>query len=148
MKTAMVTETARKNKKFSFFSHTADAGMRVCGKNIRQVFENAAKGLNDYLKIRINKRKLKVKIKLKGNSYEGLIVQWLNELLYIIYSKRVIFTSYRLIELTERSLKAEATARKLLEGSHFSREIKAVTYHNIKIVKTKNGYSTKLIFDI
>jgi len=150
----MRTETAakpknlKKNRRFAFISHTADIGIRVSGKNIAQVFVNAAKGLAAYLKTGTDKKKIKVKVKIREKSYENLLVRWLNEILYLIYSKKVIFNSFKIMEITENTLLAEVSGNKIMKGHSLEREIKAVTYHDVKLRRAKNRYNTKLIFDI
>jgi SHS2 domain-containing protein len=75
-----------KNKKIKFevVEHTADIGIKVYGKNLQQLYENAAYGmfslLLDLEKVRPDK---KLKISVEGGDPESLLVNWLNELIYL-----------------------------------------------------------------
>jgi len=76
-------------KKFEILEHTADIGIMAYGKNKREVFINAAKGM--FKIIAGENRNLKEnfydKIKLEADNLEGLLFAWLNELLYILFNK-------------------------------------------------------------
>jgi SHS2 domain-containing protein len=136
-------------KKYSFISHTADLGLNVYGESLGKLFENAAQGMCSYLLVPVEtKLKFHKEINLNGPDHESLLVSWLNEILYLSYKKNILATSLAVSEISKTLLKAEIWGRKILDEYKFHREIKAVTYHKIKIKKTKTGYQAKIYFDI
>ncbi len=134
-------------EKYRFFSHTADIGLEVFGRTLPELFTNAAEGLYSLLLTEPPHYTETVvqKISLSGSDNETLFVEWLNELIYRAYSDRKYFDKMK-IEIRGNKLSA------VLSGYNFrccfKHEIKAATYHNLKIEKLIDGFKTKIIFDI
>ncbi len=145
-------------KKFEVINHTADIGLKVFGKNICHLLENAAYGmyslLCDIKKIR-NKHLFKITF-LEKNDFELVLVTFLNRLLYHTSTKFFLFKKF-IVKINHLSNKkdfvkviAECYGEKYCSKKHGPlMEIKAVTYHNLKIVKkNKNNFSGTVFFDI
>ena len=79
-------------KEFEIIEHTADVGIIAYGKNKKEVFINAAKGMFDI--ITGGNKTLKGDfcdiIRVEADNLESLLFAWLNELLYISETKLVI----------------------------------------------------------
>lgn len=138
-------------KGFKVFSHTADIGLQIQGRHLAELFEHAAEGmmciLSDPQQFIPQK---KVSFVLQSSNWESLLVDWLSEILYYFSVKKIGFSKFKVhFDLRDFKLKGQA------QGEYFDltrhkifREVKAVTYHDLKIRKLKNGYSTRIIFDI
>ena len=69
-------------KRYEQFPHTADIGIRVFGKDLKELFENAAFALFDTLAdLEGLKPSIEETVKVAGDSPEGLLVAWLDELI-------------------------------------------------------------------
>ncbi|MFH1368995.1 MAG: archease [Elusimicrobiota bacterium] len=131
---------------FSFLPHTADMRMRVAGRTLKGLFENAAKGLSELLTGKHGPgRESILKIRIKAVDPETLLVSWLNELNYRCIEKHASIERTAISEITPHSVDAEIMLR---TGAKINREIKAFTYHKLAINRTKNGYKTEIVFDI
>ncbi|TFG91258.1 MAG: archease [Candidatus Atribacteria bacterium] len=144
-------------KEFEILEHTADIGIAAYGKNKREVFINAAKGMFEIIAggNKISKENLKEnfcgKIKLEADNPEGLLFAWLNELLYISETKLVILNKFEIKDLSNDKIEAEVGGAKINPPSvKIEKEIKAVTYHRLEIIKDeKSGlWRAQVIFDI
>jgi SHS2 domain-containing protein len=136
-------------KNYSFLTHTADIGMNVRGKTLKNLFSYAAHALFAYLKTSTNKnRPFCLSIKISGVDYESLLVNWLNELNYLSAKKKVYLHSFVIKRLSRKRLEAKTSGFGYRDGNNPSHEIKAATYHNLKIRKTKTGFMAQIIFDI
>ena len=137
-------------KRYEQFPHTADIGVRVYGSDLKELFENAAFAMFDILAdIEGLKTSLTQDFDLTAPNHEELLVAWLDELLYNFYTKSIIFSDFKVAELTEAGLKAKAFGR--LVGDNRNRlktEIKAATYSDLKIKKTSDGYEVSIVFDV
>ena len=139
-------------KEFEFFEHTADIGVRVYAQNIEELFENSAKAL--FSLITENKEllpNLEREITLEAENLEELLVNWLNELISVFFTYKFLPKSYN-INIKEKGL---YSLEALLKGSEYDpyirevkTEVKAATYHNLKIEKDSSGFKTEIIFDI
>ena len=89
----------------------------------------------------------KFKINVVGTSLEELLVSFLNELLYLSDKKRAIFNEFRIKVKESKNefyLKGEVKKNSQIP----KREIKAATYHDLRIEKKDNFWQTRIIFDI
>ncbi|MBN2462248.1 MAG: archease [Dehalococcoidia bacterium] len=137
-------------KPFEVIDHTADIGIVAFGADIKQVFTNAALGLftlmadpDDF------KEDIERELKLSAEDVEVLLVEWLNELIYIFDVEHIFFIRFEVDELTSTQIKARCFGEKVKISQHkLKREIKAATYHMLKINKEDVGYKVQVIFDI
>ncbi len=137
-------------KPFEIIEHTADIGIVAYGADIKQVFANAALGLFNLMADLGNlKEGVKREIELSAEDIEVLLVQWLNELIYISEVEHVLFKRFEINELSNTRLKAACFGEKIKAGQHrLKREIKAATYHMLKLNKENGSYQVRIIFDI
>lgn len=138
-------------KAYEFIEHTADAAVRVYGRDLRFLFQNAAAAMFKLMAkpqsgiLKSSSRKFK--IELFAANQEELMIRWLSELLYLSESKKIILTEFEIGDLSSESLRAgvRGTSRQYF---HLTTEIKAVTYHKLKIQKENNYYAVQIIFDV
>lgn len=137
-------------KRYEQFPHTADIGVRAYGRTIKELFENAAFAMFDIIAdLEGLKDSVVETLEVEASNYEELLVAFLDELLYRFYTKWFIFFKFEIEELTETRIKAKAFGRPVGENrNRLKTEIKAATYHNLKIEKTGEGYKVEIIFDI
>ena len=140
-------------KEFEILEHTADIGIAAYGKNKREVFINAAKGMFEIIagENKNLKENFYDKIKLEADNLEGLLFAWLNELLYIGETRLVILNKFQIKELSDFQIKAEVEGMKINPPSvKIEKEIKAVTYHRLEIKKDEESglWRAQVIFDI
>lgn len=127
--------------------HTADWALRVRGKDRRELFEHAARGmmslLGDIAPTKITHRH---QIALQAIDEEALLVTWLTELLYLIENEGIAFSEIRVQRIDETSLNAEVEGGP--PGEELRKQIKAVTYHLLAIRATDQGLETTIVFDV
>jgi SHS2 domain-containing protein len=138
------------SKPFEIIDHTADIGIVAYGSDIKEVFSNAALGLfNLMADLTDLDENIKREVGMSAEDIEVLLVEWLNELIYISEVDHIIFKRFEISELSNNSIKATCFGQKLKSGQHrLKREIKAATYHMLKIDKENNRYKVQIIFDI
>jgi len=140
----------KKKRMFRAIDHTADIGLLIKGKNKEQLFAEAARGMFSIVAGgRIN-GKLKVKslkLEVTGPTLEELLVSFLNELLYLAEKEKVIFNRFE-VEIKKIKNRFYLQGR-IKENSQVpKREVKAATYHNLKVEKKDNFWQTTIIFDV
>ena len=137
-------------KRYEQFPHTADIGVRVYGKDLKELFANAAVAMFDIIADLENLSGDTVEsIELEAPNAEELLISWLDELLYNFYTKQLIFFAFQMDELSDTKLKAKAVGRPIgANRNRLKTEIKAATYYNLKIVKTADGYEVEIVFDV
>ncbi len=137
-------------KRYEQIEHTADIGVRVYGASVKELFKNAAFSMFDIIAdLEGIRGSVEIDVELKAESPEELLVNWLDELLYNFYTKWIIFFDFDILELDGRRIKARARGRHVGENrNRLKTEIKAVTYHNLKIKEEGGQYSVEIIFDV
>lgn len=126
-------------KKFEPFAHTADIGGRVYGGDIQELFVNAVEMLYSLSGVVWHKELGKeLEIEISAGSIEELLVKFLNELIYYMDVKK---TGGEIKKLSIEKKGEEYTLYSRIDGKNLSigREIKAATYHNLK-VKEEKGF--------
>jgi SHS2 domain-containing protein len=146
--------TINRMKPFELIDHTADVGIKAYGSTLAELFENAAKGMFSIIAgegynaggpaaVRI------IDINIDKDNFEELLVSWLSELLYIFNREKIYFRDFKISSLNNRSIRAEAIGSNIdLYQSSLYTEIKAVTFHNLKIEENMEGFSCAIIFDV
>jgi SHS2 domain-containing protein len=136
-------------KPYEFFEHTADIGVRVYGGTLEELFANAAGALYEVQgRFELADRRV-LKIELTADSTDELLVRWLSELLFRLSAESLIFQHYRLQFPDPCRLVAEIEGGAVnFERSEVFEEIKAVTYHQLAVQQTQDGWSATVIFDV
>jgi SHS2 domain-containing protein len=134
---------------FEVIEHTADIGIIARGSGLPALFSNAASGMLSLLiEADTLRQDVTREISLEAGDMETLMVQWLNELLYITYTEKLVLHKFDIV-IDENRLAASCKGQEIELNSHiFKREIKAATYHNLRIVERDGEYSAQIIFDI
>jgi SHS2 domain-containing protein len=141
-------------KQYEYLDHTADIKFRAYGKSLEEVFENAALAMFNVI---INTEKVSGDTSreffLKSPDLESLLVDWLSEILYIFEVDEIVFRKFRVEKIKEEegeySITAQALGENYYPDSHpFETEIKAVTYNQLEIAKTTDGWEAQVVVDI
>jgi len=137
-------------KKFDVVEHTADTGIVAYGSDMPEAFANAAYGMFSLMAdLRQVREETSRYIEAEASDREGLVVSWLNELLYIFDAERIIFRRFDILQVTNTRLKADAHGEKVDASRHKLRGgVKAATYHMLQVSEGKGRYRIRVIFDV
>jgi SHS2 domain-containing protein len=140
----------RTRRKFKFIDHTADMGIQVYGETLSLLFQHAAEGL---LHIITDPERIREKesreISLRAGGLEELLVNWLNELIYLFETGGFLFRRFEILHLGESFIEAVAFGEIFDEGYHpILRTVKATTYHQLRVTKGEAGWEAQVIFDL
>jgi protein archease len=137
---------------YEFFAHTADVGAVVRGATLPRLFENASRALAELIcDPRTVRPRRRLPIEVEGSGLEDLLVRWLSELLVLHETRGWLFSSFEVARVDRSRLRARGVAR----GEPFDparhlprREVKAVTYHQIRLVRGRSAWRVRLVFDV
>lgn len=151
-------------KKFEFIDISGDAGIRAFGNNLTEVFSNAAIALYSLITdVSYVDTKKNITVSVESPSSEGLLVSWLNELIFHFDTYGFIGKEVTdiMISPPEQKLDNERDSTQgheltaTVAGEDFNRDkhegkllVKAATYHNLRIEKIGNLWEAVIIFDI
>lgn len=138
-------------ERFEFFEHTADLGARIQGATLVELFQNAARALvAAWGKLETTGPRESYPVCLVGASWEDLLHDWLSELLYAVETRRVCYDEYVISSLSPFALTATMSGARIDFGrSQVNAEIKAVTYHRLRVTQLPDGtWQATVIFDV
>ncbi|OPX37174.1 MAG: hypothetical protein B1H12_05505 [Desulfobacteraceae bacterium 4484_190.2] len=139
-----------KKPDFTLLDHTADLGIIVRGRDLRTLFEAAAKSMM-YIMVKGKPADTTKAFNLSVEGYDlaDLMVRWLGEILYLFEGEHELVTGVDITSVSHSHLNAT------LEIVYFDTnlheilcEIKAVTFHQIEVAKKDDHWETRIIFDL
>lgn len=139
-------------KKFRFLEDiaTADVAFEAYGKDLNELFENAALALFETMaetKSIINHQSLT--ISHQNDTIDGLLFDFLNELVFLKDSKGLVFGDFKVKISGKYKLKAQVFGEEIDPKRHkLKTDVKAVTLHQFKVAKTKGGYKARVVLDV
>ena len=135
-------------KRYKILEHKADLKIKVKGSSEEELFLNALLAMEEGLRpgTKETKEEIKREIKIKSIDLPALLVDFLNEALYLIQVHKEIYNNVKFKKITDTELEAELFGQKL---ERFGEDIKAVTYHGLDIHQRKDGiWEATVLFDI
>ncbi|HEU0003930.1 MAG TPA: archease [Ktedonobacteraceae bacterium] len=137
-------------KPYEVFEHTADVGLHASGSDLRELFAHVAEGMESLMvspeQVRIQVSR---EINVEGHDAVSLLVNWLNELIFLFDTEYLIFRRFEIGDLTEISLRAIVCGEAYDAQRHdLSSAIKAATWHEAVVEQVEGGYRATVIFDI
>lgn len=142
--------TGHTNAVYEIFAHTADVGLRVKAPNLNTLFADAGQALFSVIVANLNdvRRQTQVEINLAGQELDYLLLDWLSELLFTFETRRLLLSDFDL-SIDAGGLKATAFGETVDPQRHeMAHEVKAVTYHGLKVEQSDNGWTAEVILDI
>ena len=136
-------------KDFEIVNHTADVGIIAYGDDISQTFANAARALFSLItELDDVEEFLHRDIELVAPDEESLLVEWLNELIFLFDTENIVFKRFDVTKLNNTQLKARSYGEKVASSKHrLKTGVKAATYHMLKVTKG-NGCQVQVLFDV
>jgi SHS2 domain-containing protein len=135
---------------YEIFEHTADLGIRVRAASLDELFADAARGLFSVMVANLDAvRAVKeVKFRLRGENREELLHDWLAELLYTFYARRMVLIRFE-VHVNPAGLSATARGEPIDHSRHkIDGEVKAITWHALKVEQDAEGWTAEVIVDV
>ncbi len=135
----------RSSRGFEEVPHTADWAIKVWAEDLPSLFAEAARGMSALQGVdQASVPRVSRTLEHEAADDETLLVAFLSELIYLQEQEDLTFDVFR-IDLQSSMLRAEMQGRRLIS---VEKPIKAVTFHNLKIVRTERGCEAVIVFDV
>lgn len=130
----------------------ADIAYEAYGKNLNELFENAAIAIFELsAEIKTIDEKQKLEFELENEKMDNLLYDFLSEILFLKDSKYMVFKKVKVFVKEGKPNKLKA----VLHGDtinpkkqRLENDIKAVTMHMFELKKEKSGYRARIVVDI
>jgi SHS2 domain-containing protein len=88
-------------------------------------------------------------VRLQAGDVAELLVAWLNEILFLCESERLVPARFEIVELTGQELRAIVSGERFDPARHIvERTAKAVTYHRLVVEKRPGGWYARVYIDL
>jgi SHS2 domain-containing protein len=134
---------------YQILSHTADTGIEATGNTFPDLVRDLAAGMFGLMAApEAMPEGPEIEADVSGTTPEELVVDLLSELLYQSEVEELILGDFEVEMLGEQRLKVKAHGIPLSKVELTGPPIKAVTYHDVTISKTDEGWYGRVYFDV
>lgn len=140
---------AVRHPRYESTEHTADLGLVAYGDTLAEAFENAAYGMFDLMvDVSSTTETEAVDVRAEADDAPSLLVAFLNELLFLFETRKLILVRFEIVEWDEAAHIAARAWGSPMAGQETRAQIKAVTYHDMRVEKTDEGFEVEVLFDV
>ena len=153
------------NPSYEILEHTADVGLKAYGRTLPELFVNAARGMialaleppvvpvpSGVEGSEVEPQEVRPAqcrpLSARGEDREELLVHYLSEILYALDAEGWQFSEFRIQTLEATAIEAEGWGEQSERSSHRRVAVKAVTYHQVSVAQTAEGWEAVVYFDI
>lgn len=134
---------------FRIIEHTADIGIEVEAESLEALLENAAAAMVSIISSKTAKPRKSVSISIDADDLEALMYSWLNEILFIVFSRNLLPSTFRVRSASPNRLEAEILGDSFKpEKRALEAEIKGATFHNMYVSEESGVWNARVIFDV
>jgi SHS2 domain-containing protein len=135
---------------YEIFEHTADVGIRVRAHDLNTLFAEAGRALFSVIVENLEEVRAQdtVAMEIRGQKTDFLLLDWLCELLFAFESRGLLLARFS-VNVDDQGLTGTAEGEPLDRSRHhLEHEVKAVTYHGLRVERTDEGWLAEVILDI
>jgi SHS2 domain-containing protein len=137
-------------KAFSILEHTADVGFEAYGATLQETFRNAGRALTA---LRVDLETIAprdtVVLEARGRDRAGLLVNWLNEILYHEDAKDLLLCDFKFSVFEDTVLVSTARGERFDPLHHqLSCLVKAITYHQLSVECHEGVWLARVFVDV
>ena len=135
---------------YEYFDHTADVGIRLSAPDIDTLFADAGRALMGLFVENIDdvRPEQEFAFRVEGTERDYLLFDWLSELVRHFETTGAVLSRFE-VQVSADGLTARGWGEPLdPQRHHLGNEVKAVTYHQLAVSQTADGWSAQVILDI
>jgi SHS2 domain-containing protein len=134
---------------FELREHTADVAVAADGKTLDEAFGAVADGLAAAMCETIPDDGDRFSFAVQAENHEALLYEYLADCIYQRDVRGVLPVANRVtVDRTDDGWRLDASARGVPLGVVDAREVKAVTYSEMRIEQDGNGWKAYVVFDV
>ena len=135
---------------YETFEHTADLGLRMRAPTLNDLFADAGRALFSVIVANLDSVRTvhELHFQIDGNRHDDLLADWLAELLFTFDTRRVLLSAFQ-VTVRDGGLVATARGEPFDPDRHeLDMEVKAITYHGLKVEEDGDGWLAEVIVDL
>jgi SHS2 domain-containing protein len=134
---------------YEFLEHTADLKFRAYGITLEEALVNCARAFTDatagdsLIAVRESRA-----VRFSSDTLERLVHDWLSEFILYFSTEQMLFSRFDVKVSGKYNLTAKISGEKFNPKKHkLYKEIKAATYHDMKIQQKDGGWVIEVVCD-
>ena len=139
--------------KYEYLEHTADVKFLAYGATLEEAFTAAAYAyqdtVSDHTKIKPNITKT---IEVQSEDEKSLLYDFIEELIVLLDTDSFLINEVKEIKIIKEDNKHQLTATLVGDDKYqdyeISTHVKAMTYQEMKVEKTEEGFMLQVVLDI
>lgn len=140
-------------EEYNFIDHPSDIAVEVKADSIEKLFEISADAWKASVMENLSHESpFEFQFALESNTLEELLAEFLSELNFKLYAKKLVYTKTKSLIIEQDSIYRMKAILYFEDYSplhhQIKSEIKAITFHQMNILEKEGILSTKIIFDI
>jgi SHS2 domain-containing protein len=149
---------------YEILEHTADVGVRARGRTVEEVFEQATLGLVEVVGAlrpdaehpdaegaaadQDEDQGQDVQVRVEAADLGGLLVDWLGEVLYLHDVRDAAVGSVRVEHVADGHASGTVRLLPVTDGVFEGTQVKAVTYHRLRVEPEGDGWVAEVYLDV
>ena len=135
--------------KYKIINDRSCLGVMAYGKNIKELFEHSAFAMFSQIAAPAKgARRETYKITVTADNTEELLIAFLRQVLYYYSVRKTLLCGFDIMLLTENKVHAKLTGEEIIPRHKILKNLKSVQYGELRIVKTRAGYKTHIVFEV
>jgi SHS2 domain-containing protein len=135
---------------YAILDHPADLGIDAWGDTMVAAFRNAALALVSIILDPAGiEAVVREDVRVRASDRDQLLVKWLEEILYLYDGRGYVPREIEIMSLSDTALAASLMGEPISPSKHDTRmDVKAITYHQLKITEDERGARVRVYLDI
>jgi SHS2 domain-containing protein len=133
---------------FEILEHTADVGIRALGATLEECFEQATWALAGIIGIDRPGEGEDIEVALEASDLEGLLVDWLSEVLYLHDSRDAVLAGVTLDSVADAAARGTVVLAPRAGRAVAGTQVKAITYHRLRVAEIEDGFVAEVYLDV
>lgn len=129
-----------------FEEHTGEVRVRLNAPSFEQLLVEAGRALAELMADEPPRSPLDTaQISLTAPDRGALLVQWLNELIFLSETRKRIYSGFEIHQVSANRLEAEVRG---WTPSRLRTQVKAATFHRLSVTAEGGGFSAQVVLDV
>ena len=139
----------RRMGRYRILEHTADMGIEAAGETLDELLVQAARGLMEIISGAEALPREERTVEVTAGEVGEILVNWLNEILFLFDSGGFFPAEFVIEQATENRIRARILGEPFDPVRHpIDREIKAATYHQLRLERGEEGWTARVYLDL
>ncbi|MGH2710959.1 MAG: archease [Actinomycetota bacterium] len=134
--------------RFEILEHTSDVGLTLQADTLEEIFQAAGEGLATLQGSWFPGVGEEREMEVKAVDNPGLLVAWINELLYVQDSENAVFGGFAVNSVSDGSLKSVVKVAPRAEHELDTVGVKAATHDRLRLERGSRGWTADLYLDV